>query len=99
MPLPDLPPPPPRASEQAEYALLRDARAVRDAVLTRFSDFQDDRKMVWALAEIDPGPQSGAATVPGASINAESGALVSPPGAQTVLTKEGKWKRLTMQNA
>src|SRR6266540_7520940 len=36
--------------------------------------------------------RSGSATVPGAYIKADTGELITPPNADTVIVKEGTWK-------
>ena len=83
--------PPPRT---AEITVLHDARAVHDCSAFRLSQFIVNGRPAWVVAEIFPGASSGSATLPGAHIQAETGKLVTPRGGQTVIVKEGKWKRL-----
>lgn len=78
--------------QQIEYDLLHDARAVHDTASLHFADFETGQVPSWVLATVTPGPNSGSATVPGASIKAETGELVVPQGAKAVLLKEGTWK-------
>lgn len=77
------------ATPQAEYAILHDARCVHDVARLRRADY--DGGDAWVLAVIVPAPGSGTATVPGAHIDADTGAVVVPPDAGLVITYEGEW--------
>lgn len=82
-------------SQQVEYALLHDARAVHDTALLRFQIYKVDGVLFWVLGEVTPGPNSGSITIPGAFINAETGEFVTPRDPELVMVKEGMWKVLT----
>lgn len=84
----------PTISPAEEVALLHDARAIHDLATLRFDEYALGGKPSWVLATITPGPHSGAATVPGGYIEADTGKLVIPSGAQTSIIKEGAWKVL-----
>jgi hypothetical protein len=78
----------------AEYRLVHDARAVQDTALLRFQEFEVNGVPNWVVATINPNSKSGSATVTGAYIKAETGAVVSPKDAKAVLVKEGSWKKV-----
>jgi hypothetical protein len=84
---PAIPPP-----QQMESRLLHDARAVHDTASLRFRDFETNGEPSWVLATVTPAPRSGSATVPGAYIKADTGELVMPGAAETVVVKAGSWK-------
>jgi hypothetical protein len=87
MPTADLPPPPPAV----ERSVLHDSRAIHDCATLRYADFTADSASRWAIVILEPAPDSGSATVPGASL--QSGELKAPAGAETVVQKKGRWKR------
>ena len=87
----DMPPAP--QQQLVEVVLLHDARAVHDTARIRLKDFANDGQPTWVVAKMTPGPRSGSATIPGAAINAQTGALVVPENARPVLVKEGSWLR------
>lgn len=88
----DLPPPPPAL----ERSILHDARAIHDCAALRFADLLPSPENRWVIALIEPAPGSGAATIPGASL--QGGKINVPSGATTVVQKKGKWKRTALQS-
>jgi hypothetical protein len=81
-----------RPELQIEYTVMRDARAVNDAGALRLSEYGTPRSPSWALVEIAPASDSGSATVPGAHIDGETGAMAIPGGVAPVLVKKGEWR-------
>src|SRR4051794_707217 len=81
--------------DKLEGQILHDGRAVHDLAALRFADYEPGGRPPWILATRAPGPRSGSATIPGGYIEAETGKLVVPEGAMTVLVKEGTWKALS----
>jgi len=84
-----VPPPPAQAVAVVAY---HDARAVRDTASLQLTQFDIDSRPTWVFVKITPGGRSGAATIPGASFNAQTGQLETPTNAQTVVLKEGTWR-------
>lgn len=78
--------------KQVETALLHDARCVDDIGALRFSEYGTD-KLAWAVITLSPGARSGAMTIDGAFIRAETGEIVTPTGASSAVIKEGDWTR------
>lgn len=83
--------PPPR-SQDATILLLHDARAVHDTASIRLRDYMLQGTPGWIAANILPGARSGSGTIPGASIDANTGKLRNPNNAAPELLKEGRWK-------
>jgi hypothetical protein len=78
--------------QHLEYAVLHDARAVHDTASLHFKDLELHGVPSWVLAIVTPSSRSGAATIPGAYIKADTGELVTPPNGDTVVVKEGTWQ-------
>lgn len=91
--------PPPTTPDQAEVRVLGEARAVRDCGMLDFSKFFDKREPVWVVLHVTPQGNSGAATIPGAFVNGDTGEVVEPPNARLSTIKEGTWKRGPQQGA
>jgi hypothetical protein len=82
-------------TQQVEYALVHDARALRDTAHLSFPEFDDQGLPGWVVATVTPEPESGSATVPGAYINAETGKFTAPDDAAAIVLKKGGWKKLS----
>lgn len=88
----------PPAPMPPEQAAMHDARAVHDAATLRFAPYAGGPGgPQWILARIDPAPQSGNTTIPGAYI--QDGRVVEPPQAKLMRKKLGKWTRLAAEGA
>jgi len=100
LPHPAAPPPaavaraiPPAAhpAEDPAIARLRDARTIYDLAHLAPADLAPG----WRVAAITPGARSGAGTIPGAYIEAETGRFVNPDSAAMVMIVEGSWQIVT----
>ena len=79
--------------------LYHDTRAIHDIVRLSLDTVANDTVHNWMLFRITPGPRSGAATVPGMYIEAETGRIVRPPANEnkgTVFVVEGSWEILAV---
>lgn len=78
-----------------EQAIYYEVRATHDAAI-----WQRDLYVVrdgtanWLIVRVEPATGSGSATIPDGYINAETGELKMPPGAQTSIVKSGRWHRV-----
>jgi hypothetical protein len=84
-----IPSPPPAHVQPTDITVVHDARAVYDTASLRFQEFRANGQPFWTQAVVKPGTGSGAASVPGSYINADTGQSVFPKGAQPVVTKTG----------
>ena len=75
----------------AATVLLHDARAVHDIAAFAPAAYVSGGPP-WIVASVTPGPNSGKATTPGAFIRSDTGQMVVPPRATTVLMKQGVWQ-------
>jgi hypothetical protein len=75
----------------AAVVVIHDARAVRDIAVFAPAAYVSDGPP-WIAAAITPGPNSGKATTPGAYVRSDTGQVVAPPKAGTVLMKQGVWQ-------
>lgn len=80
--------------DKFEIQGLHDARAVHDTANLRFEDYEWGGRASWILATINPGPRSGSVTIPGGYVEAETGNVVLPSGAQGSTIKEGTWNAI-----
>jgi hypothetical protein len=77
-----------------EQSINYDARAAHDSANWQREMYVADDTPNWLIVRVEPAPDSGAATVPGGYINAETGELEMPAGARTALVKSGRWHRV-----
>lgn len=76
-----------------EQAIYYEVRATHDvAIWQRDWYVRQDGSANWLIVQVKPAAQSGSATIPGGYINAETGELKVPPGAQTSIVKSGSWR-------
>lgn len=80
------------ATPSPDIAVLCRARAIHDMATLRTADYSPGGYGRWVIALIRPDPGSGAATVPGAYVDGDTGALVNPTQADAVLVKKGQWE-------
>jgi len=78
----------------AYEALMRDARAVYDAVSLRFDDYEPHGRPTWIVATLVPGPRNGFETIPGSHLDGATGELHTPVGATSCVIEEGTWNAL-----
>jgi hypothetical protein len=83
-----------RTLPSLEGNLLHDARAVHDTALLSAQQFAINGALSWIAARVVQGSQSGAATVRGAYIRVETGAIVVPENAEALVIKEGSWRKI-----
>lgn len=78
-----------------EQAIYYEVRATHDvAIWQRDWYVRQDGTANWLIVRVEPAAKSGSATIPGGYIDAESGELKVPAGAQTSIVKSGSWRRL-----
>jgi len=82
---------------QMEWMTLQNTRAVRDTAYLDFDSFLQGA--LWIVATVRPYEGSGSATIPGGSIRTETGELIIPPGAATVIVVRGQWDQLAAHPA
>lgn len=82
---------PPVQASQVEMAVLRDVRTVHDVASVCDVLAMDPGLAGWVLADVTPTERSGSATIPGAVIDTQTGALNAPEDAEAVVVKEGAW--------
>lgn len=85
--LPDAVPPLPPTE-----ALMHEARAVHDVATLQLSDYRIQAGSSWIVATLAPAADSGAATIPGAYVEAETGQLVNVDQHEPVVMKQGRWQ-------
>jgi hypothetical protein len=78
---------------QTEYSLVYEARAVYDTSGLQFSTYLTP-VAAWVVAVITPAKGSGAAAVPGAYIEVETGKLHKTGQSELAVTKEGTWRAI-----
>jgi len=89
MPPADLPPPAPAI----ERVVWHDCRMIHDCSLITLAELSGEPANQWVLANIEPAPDSGSATIPGASIDGKTGKVVVPAGGDAVVQKKGTYER------
>jgi hypothetical protein len=81
-------------TQQIEFAVLHDARIAHDTATINFTEYEKDGEQSWVVAIVTPDEDSGSATIQGGYINAESGDVVVPQDAESVVIKKGKWQKV-----
>lgn len=80
---------------RVEYVLITEARAVHDTATLKLPDYQTSSNgSGWVVAVIEPAKDSGTVQVPGAYVEGETGKIVQPAGAQSVVVMKGAWRAL-----
>ena len=78
-------------AQAADVAVPHDARAVHDAATLSWTKLTEGRQPRWVVARVNPAPQSGSTTIPGAVIRTDTGQLSVPAGAVPVMLRLGSW--------
>ncbi|MFO1448493.1 MAG: hypothetical protein U1F61_10080 [Opitutaceae bacterium] len=89
MPPADLPPPAPAI----ERVVWHDCRMIHDCSLLTLAELTAEPTNQWVVATVEPAPDSGSATIPGASIDGKTGKVVVPAGGDAVIQKKGVYER------
>lgn len=76
---------------KVENAVLHDARVVHDTAGFKFNQYEDGGVPSWIVGLISPEPDSGSATTPGQYLDIDTGSIITPLKAETVIIKKGKW--------
>jgi hypothetical protein len=80
---------------EMEHSIHYEVRAAHDIAMWQRGNYAvPNGTQNWMVVRVEPAAGSGSATVPGGYINAETGELEMPAGAQTVIVKSGRWRRL-----
>lgn len=77
-----------------EQSIYYEVRAAHDAAIWQRQMYAADDTANWLIIRFEPSTDSGTATIPGGYINAETGELKMPAGAQTAIVKSGRWHRV-----
>ncbi len=72
--------------------LYYDPRVTRDVAILRLDKILREPDQIWVLMRITPDRSSGTAALKGAYIRAETGEVVSEPGALPVIRVSGSWR-------
>ncbi len=83
-----------QARQVASTQVVHDARAVHDMADLKLADLSRGNRP-WVVSRVRPAPQSGSATIPGASIRGDTGQFVSPPHSPPVVMKLGSLQVLS----